>query len=276
MKKIIFSVMALVLFLTAGFASAHAQQLGSIGHLINQGEFNVGFQMIGMFKQPFEDYDLKRSYSDGERDTGRKGADFEDDKYFMATFTYGIIDQINLFASLGMVNGGNYMDYQDGNNWKGNLESNFVWSIGAKGKIYEFDNGLGFGVAAQYTRYDDREITNWKSLDTDETAGDLGWSTDDSLDYWQVDALATAYWTVKAFTPYVGAGYTYYKVDFNGKWTHNQPAYGWVNYNASFNNDDKFTALLGIDVELYKNFNANIQGSFVSNTSFTAGLNFSF
>ena len=267
-------IMSLLLFLTVG--SASAQQLGSIGHLVKQGEVNIGFQFADLFKQQFEDYNLKRTYSDGETSTSKKGTDFEDDKYFMATFTYGIIDQINIFARVGMVNGGKFMDYQDYNDWKGSLESNFVWSIGAKGRIFEFDNGLGFCVTAQYTRYDDREINNWKSVDTGESAEDLGWTSDDSIDYWQVDAIATAYWDLEAFTPYVGAGYTYYKVDFNGKWTHDQPDYGWIKYDSSFENDDKFTALIGLDVDLRKNIKANIQGTFVSSTAFTAGLSFSF
>ena len=50
------------------------------------------------------------------------------------------------------------------------MKRNFVWAIGAKGKLYEFDNGLGFGLAAQYLRYDDRKVKHWRSLETGETA----------------------------------------------------------------------------------------------------------
>ena len=222
MKKVLIA-MAVVFMFSSGVA--WAQELGNPAMLIKQGEFDVGFQWSYMFKQGFEDYDLKRAYSDGYRDTERKGTDFEDDKTYMATLTYGIIDQINVFARVGMVDGGKWLDYQAGNNWKGDLESNFVWAIGAKGKVYEFDNGPGFGLAAQYMRYDDRKVKNWRSLETGETAGDLGWATDDDLDYWQLDVMANAYWTLGAFTPYVGAGYTYYKVNFSGKWTHQIPFY---------------------------------------------------
>ena len=273
MKKAI-TLLIVVFMFSGGVASA--QELGNPAKLIKQGQFDVGFQWSYMFKQGFEDYDLKRTYSDGYASTSRKGADFENDKYYMATITYGIIDRINIFAKLGVVDGGKWLDYQTGNNWEGDLESNFVWAIGAKGKVYEFENGLGFCMAAQYMRYDNRKVKNWRSLETGETADDLGWATDDKLDYWQLDFTANAYWTFGAFTPYVGAGYTYYDVNFSGRWTHEIPFYGWVNYEASFSNKNKFTALAGLDVDLGMNFKANIQGTFVSSTALTLGISYCF
>jgi len=78
------------------------------------------------------------------------------------------------------------------------------------------------------------------------------------------------------FTPYAGAGYTHYNVDFNGRWTHEIAAYGWVDYDASFSNEDEFTALVGIDVDLGTNFKANVQGTFVSSTAMTFGVSYCF
>ncbi len=273
MKKALI-LLAVVFMLTGGVA--FAQQLGNPAMLIKQGQFDVGFQWSSMFKQGFEDYDLKRTYSNDTPDTERKGADFEDDQYYMATFTYGVIDQINVFAKLGMVDGGKWLDQQAGNNWKGDLESNFVWALGAKGKVYEFDNGLGFGLAAQYMRYDDRKVKDWRCVDTGETARYYGWSTNDKFDYWQLDIMANAYWTFGAFTPYVGAGYTYSHVSFSGRWTNEIPYYGWVDYDASFSNQNNFTALVGLDVDLGMNFKANIQGTFVSSTTLTIGISYCF
>jgi len=266
--------LVVVFMFSGGVAFAH--ELGNPAQLVKQGEFDVGFQWSYMFKQRFEDYDLKRTYSDGSKNTSRKGCDFENDQYYMATITYGIIDQINVFAKLGMVDGGKWLDYQAGNDWRGDPESNFVWAVGAKGKIYEFDNGMGFGLAARYMRYDNRKVKNWRSLETGETAGDLGWATADDFDYWQLDFMADAYWTIGAFTPYVGAGYTYYDVNFSGKWTNEIPFYGRVDYDASFSNENKFTALVGLDVDLGMNFKANIQGTFVSSTALTLGISYCF
>jgi len=273
MKKVLMMVVSL--WVLVGNVCL-AGELGNPAQLIKQGAFDVGFQWTSRFKQGFEDYDLKRTYSDGYQDSDKKGTDFENDQYYMATFTYGIIDQINVFARLGMVDGGKWLDYQAGNNWKGDLESNFVWAIGAKGKLYEFDNGLGFGLGAQYMRYDDRKVKNWRCTDTGETAAELGWSTNDKMDYWQLDILANAYWKIGSFTPYVGAGYTYYDVDFSGKWTHDNPIHGSVDYSASFSNENNFTALVGLDVDLGMNFKANLQGTFVSSTAITIGISYCF
>lgn len=273
MKKIF--VMVASAFVLSGGA-ALAGELGNPATFIGQGQLDVGFQWTSMFKQGFEDYDLKRTYSDGYRDTGRKNADFENDQYYMATLTYGILDQINVFARLGMADGGKWVDHEVGNNWKANLDSQFVWAIGAKGRIYQFDNGLGFGVGAQYTRYDDRKLKDWRSMETGESASDIGWTTNDTIDYWQVDVMASAYWTMGAFTPYVGAGYTYYRADYSGRWTHAIESYGWVDYDASFSNQNRFTALVGLDVDLGMNFKANIQGTFVSSTALTVGISYCF
>ncbi len=42
-------------------------------------------------------------------------------------------------------------------------------------------------------RYDTRKIKECRSIDAGKTAGDLGGSTDDTFDCWQLDVMATAY-----------------------------------------------------------------------------------
>ena len=74
----------------------------------------------------------------------------------------------------------------------------------------------------------------------------------------------------------MGAGYTYYDVNFSGRWTNQIPHYGQVNYDASFSNQNQFTALVGLDVDLGMNFKANIQGTFVSSTALTLGISYYF
>jgi hypothetical protein len=60
MKKAI--TLLVVVFMFSG-GVAFAQELGNPAQLVKQGEFDVGFQWSYMFKQRFEDYDLKRTYS---------------------------------------------------------------------------------------------------------------------------------------------------------------------------------------------------------------------
>ena len=47
-------------------------------------------------------------------------------------------------------------------------------------------------------------------------------------------------------------------------------------YEGSFNNQNKFTALMGLDVDLGMNFKANVQGTFVSSTALTVGISYCF
>jgi hypothetical protein len=96
----------------------------------------------------------------------------------------------------------------------------------------------------------------------------------DEIDYWQLDVIANACWTFGAFTPYVG--YTYSDVDFSGRWSKEIVYYGQVNYDASFSNQNKFTALSWVDVDSGMNFKANIQGIFVSSTAPTLGISYCF
>ena len=65
-------------------------------------------------------------------------------------------------------------------------------------------------------------------------------------------------------------------VNFSGKWTNSVPHYGSVNYDSSFSNQNNFTALVGLDVDLGMNFKANIQGTFVSSTALTIGVSYCF
>ena len=217
MKKV--GMLTLLLWILSGNA-AFAGDLGNPALLIDRGQFDVRFQWTSRFKQSFEDYNLSRTYSDGYRDSEKKGADFENDQYYMATLTYGVMDQLNVFAKLGMVDGGEWYDYAPGNNWKGELESNFVWAIGAKGKLYEFNNGMGFALAAQYLRYDDRKVKNWRSEETGESASDLGWSTDDKLDFWQLGRAGQCLLESRRFHTLCGCGLHLLRCGFQRKMDH--------------------------------------------------------
>ena len=274
MKRLFaFTLAAFVMFIGgAGFA----QELGNPAKLIKQGQFDVGLEGTVVIKQSFSDYTLNRSYSNGTSGSSRVGADFEDDAYYMATVTYGVLDKFNVFARLGLADGGKWLDYQAGNNWDAKLESNFVWALGAKFDTLKLDNGFGVVMGAQYLRYDDRKVKDWQSQETGQSAGQLGWNTNDTIDYWQADFVLSTHWTIGAFTPYVGAGYSWSKVNFNGQWTHQDSRNGWIKYDSSFENSNNFSGLVGLDVDLWNHFKVNVQGTFISRTAVSLGLSYCF
>ena len=274
MKKMFVFAVAVVLMLS--FGVVFAQELGNPAKLIGKGEIDVGFEGVLYVKQSFSDYTLDRSYSNGTQDFSKVGADFENDAFYMATITYGVFDQLNVFARLGLADGGTWLDYQPGNNWKADLGSNFVWAVGAKFAAIKLDNGFGVNLAGQYLRYDDRDVKNWRSQETGASAGQYGWNTNDSIDFWQADFVLTTQWTFGAFTPYVGAGYSYYQVDYDGQWTNQDPRIGSVEYDSNFHNDQPFSGLVGFDVDLGEHFKINAQGTFVSRTAVSLGLSYCF
>jgi len=274
MKNLLaFTLVAIVVFI-AGAASA--QELGNPAKLIKKGQIDVGLQGTLIIKQRFEDYDVQRTYSNGTHNSSRKNADFEDDGFYMATITYGLIDRINVFARLGLATGGKWVDHQSGNDWKGDLESQFVWAVGAKVKGFELENGFGVDIGAQYLRYDNRKVKNWQDQQTGLSASNYGWSTEDKVDYWQMDFVVNAHWSLGIFTPYLGAGVSLSEVNSTGRWTNQTPAFGWIDYDSSFENDNKFSALVGLDLDLGDHFKANLQGTFVSRTSVTLGISYCF
>jgi len=273
--KRLFAFMLVAVVMFTGSA-VFAQMLGNPAKLIEKGQIDVGVEGVLNTKQSFSDYTLSRSYSNGTSDSSRVGADFENDALYMATITYGVLDRINVFARLGLADGGDWLDYQPGNNWKGKLESNFVWALGAKFDALKLDNGFGVVMGAQYLRYDDRKVKDWSSQETGQSAGQLGWNTDDTIDYWQADFVLTTHWTIGAFTPYVGGGISYSKVNYNGQWTNNDPRIGWIKYDSSFENSNKFSGLVGFDVDLGDHFKINAQGTFISRTAVSLGLSYCF
>jgi hypothetical protein len=63
---------------------------------------------------------------------------------------------------------------------------------------------------------------------------------------------------------------------FSGSRPKRQNTRDITNYDASFNNETKFTALVGLHVDLGMNFKANVQGTFVSSRALTIGICYCF
>jgi len=274
MKKTLMILFALCFFFPEGIA--FAQQLGNPTRLIEKGAFNVGLQGTWVFKQAFEDFTVNRVFSNGTITTQREeNTSFEDDAFAVATVTYGLMDRLNLFAKSGVVGGGSWFFRGPGPAWEAKLKSCFVWGIGAKGTVFQMGDGWEIGLGALYLRNDNRDVHNWKELDTGLTAEALGWNTHDEIDYWQVDVVTSLSWNMGRFAPYVGVGYNYSHIHVTGSWAHSS---GTISYDddGSFSNKNKFTALAGFDVEIGKNFTLNLQGTFVSSTALTLGVSYVF
>ena len=268
--------MMIVLLFTVGTGVAGAGELNNPGKMLKKGQFAVGFQGIYLFEQKFEDYSLKRSTAVAS-DTERKSAEFKEDKFYLATVSYGFTDWLDVFAKLGVVDGGEWKDSDlaTGNQWEAKLKGRFVWGLGGKARVFQASNGLGLAVAAQYLRYDNRSVEDWKNL-TRAFQADSSWIADDKLDYWQVDLMITAYWPIGVFTPYAGAGWSYAQAEFSGTWRDKSTPDISINYDATLNNEDVLAAIAGLNLDLGEHFSVNLQGTFIARTTLTVGLSYNF
>jgi hypothetical protein len=275
MKKLVCMLLILMGVSLAGvLPQAGAQELGGSFAMTPAGSLSLGLRADWVSQQKIKDTDLKATLSNqgtSFSDTGRlTGLKIENDYYVAANGSYGVADWLNVFAQVGMVNGGTLK--MDGAEAK--LGSNLFWALGAKVRPFESKNGLGLMITARYMRYDDREVKDWKIEGTG-PADKYGYSTDDSAKYWQMDAAALLYWKMGKVTPYIGGAYTYSELQYDGKWSNSSNG-ATVTYDAKFKPKDEYLALLGMDIMLGESFILNLHGAFGGRTEVGLGLNYNF
>jgi hypothetical protein len=268
----------LALSLILAFASL-SSAAGNPALLIDKGKFSFGLRAIYLDEMELKDYDMKRSPSDGPTVMERKSASFKSDNTFLADITYGANDWLNLVASLGLATDGVWRDTDkaSGDLWKARMDSVFLWGLGAKARLYKADNGITILAEANYLRYDDRKINDWKNTTGNYDAEEY-WATDDNLDYWQMDLMVTGSWKLGDFTPYLGLGYSYGEAKFSGNWRSQQyPAQPIsYNYEATMKMKTNFKALLGCQLKVVEGFNITAEVSLFSQTAFSFGLSWEF
>lgn len=276
MKKLFYLLLVLMGAALAGggLPQAEAQELGGSFAMTPAGSLSLGLRADWVSQQKLKDTDLKATLSNqgvSFSDTGRlTGLKIENDYYVAANGAYGVTDWLNIFAQVGVVNGGTLK--MDGAEAK--LGSNLFWALGVKARPFENKNGLGLMITARYMRYDDREVKDWKIGGTG-PADKYGYGTDDNAKYWQMDAAAILYWKMGKVTPYIGGAYTYSELQYDGKWN-NASNGATVTYDAKFKPKDEYLALAGLDIALGYDLVLNLQGAFGSRTEVGLGLHYNF
>jgi hypothetical protein len=276
MKKLVCMLLVIMGASLAGGAipRAGAQELGGSFAMTPAGSLSLGLRADWVSQQKMKDTDLKATLSNqgvSFSETGRLvGLKVENDYFVAANAAYGVAEWLNVFAQVGLVNGGTLK--MDGAEAK--LGSNLFWALGVKARPFENKSGLGLMLTARYMRYDDREVKDWKIGGTG-PADKYGYSTDDNAKYWQMDAAAILYWKMGKVTPYIGGAYTYSEMQYDGKW--NNSANGaTVTYDAKFKPKDEYLALAGVDIMLGYDLVLNLHGAFGGRTEMGIGLNYNF
>ncbi len=272
MRKIQIVVLASLLMLLA--APVLAAGLGQPAGLVPAKKWTLSLSGEYSFEQKFKDYDLTRRSSSGVTDTERKSVKFKEDQTYLATLAWGATDWLNLFAQAGWVRGGKWIDtdLSTSEEWEAKLKDNFAWAAGLKAKVWEPKPGWQLLLSGRYFRYDNRKVEDWENK-TQGFPASRYWSTDDQLDYWQVDLNAVMYFQVGQVTPYVGAGWSYAEGDFSGRWSSTG---AYVDYDSKNKLKDEFSALLGLAWAITPHWSVNLQGEFISRTALTLGVSWTF
>lgn len=277
MKK---TMALLVMGLAMLAAQAQAGGLGNPAQLLKQGHSNFGVSGDYLIEQRFKDFALERRSSTAGNSFEYISASLKEQSTFMATATYGVRDWLNVFGRFGVLTGGKYVEHhlKTGTEWQAKFKNDFVWAAGAKAQVWEMPGGPGLMLTAQYLRYDDRKVKEWKN-----TSSGSGYNAETFYDvndklnyYWQTDLIATAYWSCGKFTPYVGGGLSYNEAKYTGTWISPGTNPTRVDYESNLKSNDLVSALLGCDLNLGHNFLLNMQADFLARNEVSMGISYNF
>lgn len=271
MKKLLLVVVAVGLAMDVG--NAGAGMTFKPGAMLKPGQFDVGVQGTYLVEQDLEYNAVKASRKSKTYIVPTKNVKIADDKSYMATVAYGVTHWLNLYAKLGMTDGGKLeLTTFEGGVWGDSeikLKGVFAWALGVKGRVFETRDGLGLLLAAQYLRYDDRKTGDTESVRFGRAVNDY------SVSYWQADLAASLYKKLGPVTPYIGLGYEYAELNMSGT---DQPGSKFT-YEVDLddvNNNDNLNAFVGLDWSITKNLLLNLQGDFIAQTAVTLGVSWAF
>jgi hypothetical protein len=266
MRKLCLAAMVWALCLAAGPAAA--LELVDAAPAPDGERFALELRGSWLFEHRLQDAELKStlgnrglSFSEENRLAGVKLAD---DGYLLAAGVWRPVPRLSLHLGAGLAAGG---DLEMGGS-RGELETVFVWAVGAQGVLVESAAGLGLAAAAQYLRWDDRQVEGWR-FHGRSAWGAYGYRTDDSADYWQVDGLLSLYWRRGWITPWLGLGYSYGELSYAGSWRN--PANGaHITHSAEPASDGWVQAVAGARLELGRGFGLSLHAGFLNRVQ--AGL----
>lgn len=269
-------VCLLAMFLVLAWSPA-VRAAGSLAFL-EPGRWSLGVGADYLYRLDFDQYDLNRSFSGGSSDQEKKDGQFEEDVLAMANLAFGLSPRVNLLFRVGLVDGGKWLDTNlaNGEQWEAKLGRALAWSLGVRFKPWQMSpEGPGVLLTAWYLRYDNRSVRDWRNLSGGYRAEQY-WSTDDEIDYWQVDLEAVAYWPLGRAVPYAGVGYAYSHLDQDGTWRAQQPGLEDVEYHSDLESRDNLTLLLGMELDLGGHLFMDLRGMFLARNQVSLGLAYRF
>lgn len=224
---------------------------GTLGEpkTVGENKFRVGIDYQYIFDKDLE-------YKSGAKSTDLiSGTEIKDLRRTFAKFSYGIMNNLEVYGLLGVAEGGVKLDSFDtdpgGSLYKCDfdVDSDFAYGAGLK-LSYNYDENWVLGLDVHYIRHkNDYSGTITGGGATNTSTGDT------TFQEWQV--MPSVGYKISKFTPYLGFGYTdmRLKVETRGSNT--------TKYEA----DDNVGVVCGIAYEPYENLSLGVEGRFVDETA---------
>ncbi len=269
MKK---SVCLGLFLLLAMAVNANAAVISDPAGLAAAGHFQLGLEAVYQSRVKYDDStaDASRSISDGSRLAYQYAVTdlvVEEDQYYFLTLSYGLLDRLNLFAKAGVVRGGKKSSGSVPDRYY-DLREDFAWAVGGKLRLLQTANGMSLLLAGQYLRFDGRrQAPTW----------DIGQARDFKMDNWRADLEMVGAWRLGAFTPYLGAKYSYSEVKIYGDVTSIRDGLTWVTHSEyTAHNRDQFGGLAGLAWDIGHGLRLNLQGDYLSDLTVSLSLTYRF
>lgn len=237
------------------FSVAMAGTIGNPTATVEQGSFRVGAEI-----------DLTER--DTEDDDGGESVEAESNRYIVRG-TYGISDQINVYAKLGMADC--TVDEFEGDN-------EFTYGGGLKATIYD-EGEVKIGVVAQISHFSSEDSYEEEEADYYYT---YSYSEDIELTWWEYEiAVGASYEGLENFVPYGGIFYS--KIDGEAKSKYNyerEDYYGTHSDSGSetsdFEESDSIGIFVGADYAVSEQFNLGAEARLIAESSFSFWASYAF
>lgn len=239
-----------------------------------KGRFLVGVEGSWLGQEKFKDTQERFFFSDegGGQRTARD-MQVRGDYWYSAKLAYGVTDWLGVFARLGRAERGSLRETLGSGEWQAQMKPALLWGLGAQARAFECASGLGLLVGAEYLRYDNRGVGQWRYPDGSSTP-EYGTNVDSKIDYWRAEAHATLYWKLGRLTPYAGLEYSYSEISLDERWSNS--ATDWSTYAWETKNADNLGALVGLAIDITPNLKLDLRGNFISRSEGLIGLNWAF
>jgi hypothetical protein len=256
MKKFLVLGLAIVLFSPQ---SLYAASIGG-AETLGQGKLAVGFDQEFGFNRKMKYH--KMSVTDSSNEF--KDAKIKNMYRSMGKISYGVIDNIDVYAKLGAANfdfeGKQYDNgvYNSKADYKGKYA--FAYGFGLKA-THNFQDGWLVGLDAQFLNHKNNYKANWEDVD-----GDKGSFSGKITTYeWHVAPYVGK--KIDKFIIYAGGKYSDLRTKdkiSDGSW--------WMKTKAKHN----FGVFTGLDIKMIEHVTVNVEGRFIDETAMSAGLSYKF